>query len=53
LELVKVLLVVLLLVWVTALVSVMDWATLEWGLVVGLVTGLLLGLVWVILMEKE
>ena len=50
---VKALLLVLLLVWVMAVVSVLDWATLEWGLIVGLVTGLLLGLVWVILMEKE
>jgi len=51
--LVKALLLALILVWVAAVVSVLDLAALEWGLVVGLVTGLLLGLVWVIQMEKE
>jgi len=51
--LVKVLLLGVLLVWVSAVALVLDWAALEWGLVVGLVTGLLLGLVWVMMMEKE
>jgi len=51
--LVKVLLLGVLLAWVSAVAWVLDWAALEWGLVVGLVTGLLLGLAWVILMERE
>jgi hypothetical protein len=51
--LVKALLLALVLVWVAAVVSVLDLAALEWGLVVGLVTGLLLGLLSVFLLVRE